>query len=90
MVVQGVQASLRVQSLSLYRRLLRSARQMPTPNRRAFVEQKTRVEFRENSFETDPKEIRFLLMLGETNLDTVNTQANHLSSIFSTPGYHKT
>ena len=53
----------RSKALSLYRKLLRSAMKMPTPNRQNYVIKKTREEYRANKGITDPKEIDFLIRL---------------------------
>jgi len=62
---------------------------MPTKNRRGFVRKKTMVEFRENINEMDHEKVKFLLSLGETNLDDVISQAGHLGDISKREGYHK-
>lgn len=72
----------RSKALSLYRKLLRSAMKMPTPNRQNYVIKKTREEYRANKGITDPKEIDFLIRLADTNLDTVLVQAEHLTKLF--------
>ena len=77
----------RERALSLYRRLLRGAQRMPTPNRQNYVLRKTRAEFRKHASLTDPEEIEFQLRLADTNLDTVLVQAEHLSRLFSDPNY---
>ena len=77
----------RRRALSLYRRLLRSAERMPTPNRQNYVKRKTQEEYRKHKALTDPQEIEFQLRLADTNLDTVMVQAEHLSRLFSNPEY---
>jgi Complex 1 protein (LYR family) len=77
----------RSKALSLYRQLLRGAAKMPTPNRRKFVIQKTRKEFKSNIHLTDPEEIKFCLRLADTNLDTVIVQAEHLTKVMKDPNY---
>jgi hypothetical protein len=77
----------RSKALSLYRQLLRGAAKMPTPNRRKFVMQKTRKEFKSNIHLTDPEEIKFCLRLADTNLDTVIVQAEHLTKVMKDPNY---
>ena len=47
------------------------------------------VEFRENINEMDHEKVKFLLSLGETNLDDVISQAGHLGDISKREGYHK-
>lgn len=80
-------ASTRRRALSLYRKLLRGAEGMPTPNRRNYVKRKTRDEFRRHRALTDAEEIDFQLRLADTNLDTVLVQAEHLSRLFNDPEY---
>ena len=77
----------RARALSLYRQLIRGAKKMPTPNRKNFVMNKTRMEYRENMFLADPEEIEFCLRLADTNVDTVLVQAEHLTKLFNDPTY---
>lgn len=81
-------ATTRIKCLSLYRQLLRAAEKMPTPNRRRFVIQKTRSEFRSNMHLLDPDAIQFCIRLADTNLDTVVIQAEHLTKLMGDPNYH--
>lgn len=60
---------------------------MPTPNRVNFVVKKTRMGFRAHAGLTDSEEIEFQLRLADTNLDTVMVQAEHLSKLYSDPGF---
>ena len=80
-------STLRLRALSLYRRLLRGAERMPTPNRQKYVIRKTRTEFRRHATLRDSEEIEFQLRLADTNLDTVLVQAEHLSRLFRDPDY---
>jgi len=80
-----VMSAARAKALHLYRKLLRAALKMPTPNQQNFVIRKTRHEYRENMSLTDPKEIDFLQRLAETNLDTVLVQAEHLTRLYEDP-----
>ena len=80
-------ATLRLRALSLYKRLLRAARRMPTPNRANYVVTKTRDEYRKHSRLVNKEEIEFQLRLADTNLDTVLVQAEHLSRLFRDPEY---
>eukprot|EP00979_Chaetoceros_neogracilis_P001303 scaffold227_cov236-Chaetoceros_neogracile.AAC.4 len=79
-------AASRTRAMSLYRKLLRSAMKMPTPNRQKYVLNKTRDEFRLNKAISDPDEIEFLIRLADTNLDTVLVQAEHLTRLFHENG----
>jgi hypothetical protein len=76
------QAATRTRALSLYRKLVRSAAKMPTPNRQNYIITKTRDEYRANRAISDPEEIEFLIRLADTNLDTVLVQAEHLTKLF--------
>ncbi len=77
----------RSRALSLYRQLLRGAKKMPTPNRKNFVINKTRNEYRVNMHLNNPEEIEFCLKLADTNVDTILTQAEHLTNLFNDPTY---
>jgi hypothetical protein len=77
----------RIKALSLYRQLLRGAERMPTPNRTNYIKRKTRSEFRKHKSLVDKSDIEFQLRLGDTNLDTVLVQAEHLSRLFNDPDY---
>lgn len=61
---------------------------MPTRNRRDYIAAKTRVEFRDNLHEKDAERIKMLLVLGETNLDDVMAQAEHLTTLSKMQGMH--
>lgn len=63
-------ASARTKALSLYRKLLRGAMKMPTPNRQNFVIRKTRTEFKASVGLTDPDAINNAIRLADTNLDS--------------------
>ena len=80
-------AATRAKALSLYRKLLRGAMKMPTPNRQNFVIRKTRTEFKANMGLIDPKEIDECIRLADTNLDTVLVQAEHLTKLVNDPNY---
>ena len=77
----------RAKALSLYRKLLRGAMKMPTPNRQNFVIRKTRTEFKANINLTDPEAIKQCIRLADTNLDTVIVQAEHLTGLMKDPRY---
>lgn len=80
-------AATRAKALSLYRKLLRGAMKMPTPNRQKFVIRKTRTEFKANMGLTDPDAIKQCIRLADTNLDTVLVQAEHLTKLMKDPNY---
>eukprot|EP00980_Cylindrotheca_fusiformis_P005772 scaffold1203_cov117-Cylindrotheca_fusiformis.AAC.11 len=63
-------AATRTKALSLYRKLLRGAMKMPTPNRQNFVIRKTRTEFKASKDLTDPDAINNAIRLADTNLDS--------------------
>jgi hypothetical protein len=77
----------RTKALSLYRKLLRAAMRMPTPNRRNFVVRKTRIEFKTSMTLTDADAINEAIRLADTNLDTVLVQAEHLTKLMKDPNY---
>lgn len=56
---------------------------MPTPNRVSWVKHKTRLDFRKHQHLTDMEEIELHLVVGETNLDSVEIQAAHLTKLFT-------
>lgn len=63
---------------SLYTRILRAARAMPTSNRRAFVCKKARDEFEAARKTTDREQLLLLFAYGETSLDNIEAIAAHL------------
>ncbi len=77
-----VAAAARTRALSLYRKLLKSATKMPTPNRQNYIIKKTREEYRANKSISDTEQVEFLIRLADTNLDTVLVQAEHLTTLF--------
>ena len=77
----------RTKALSLYRKLIRGAMKMPTPNRQNFVIRKTRTEFKAAKGLTDPEAINEAIRLADTNLDTVLVQAEHLTKLMNDPKY---
>ena len=83
----GATAATRARALSLYRQLLRAAQKMPTANRRNFVVNKTRDEYRDNMELMDAEQIEFHLRLADTHLDTVIVQAEHLTKLNNDPTY---
>ncbi|KAG6591084.1 Complex 1 LYR protein [Phytophthora cinnamomi] len=83
-------ACMRAEALRLYRAIYRAAGKMPTRDRTKYVRRRLRHEFDETREETNPERISFLLRLAETQLETVEVQAQHLSSTFSSPDYHRT
>ena len=60
---------------------------MPTPNRQNFIIHKTKEGFRENLHLTSKEEIEFQLRLGDTHLDSVLVQAEHLTTLRKNPDY---
>lgn len=83
----GATAATRTRALSLYRQLMRAAKKMPTANRRNFVINKTRDEYRDNMDLANAEEIEFYLRLADTHLDTVIVQAEHLTKLHNDPTY---
>ena len=80
--------AMRAEALSLFRRLHRAAGLMPTSNRASFVRAKVRHEYEAHRGEPDVDRVRFLLRVGETQLDNIKSQAEHLSALFADPNLH--
>jgi succinate dehydrogenase assembly factor 1 len=78
----------RAKVLSLFRKLYRAARSLPTSNRVGFVRAKVRAEYETHRGESDAARIAALRLYGETQLDNVLAQASHLTSVFSDPRAH--
>ncbi|CAI5700587.1 unnamed protein product [Peronospora effusa] len=83
-------ASTRLEALRLYRAIYRMAGKLPTRDRINYVRRRLRHEYDEARQETDPERVTFLLRVAETQLETVQVQAEHLRSIFARPDYHRT
>jgi len=66
------------QVLLLYRKIIKEALKLPTQNRRDWVRNKARYEFKTNKNVNDPEQIQFLITLGETHLESLQVQAAHL------------
>ena len=79
---------MRAEALSLFRQLHRAAGLMPTSNRAAFVRAKVRHEYEAHRGDLEPDRVRFLLRVGETQLDNIKSQARHLSALFADPNLH--
>ncbi|KAH7464840.1 LYR motif-containing protein 4 [Phytophthora ramorum] len=79
----------RAEALRLYRAIYRAAGKMPTRDRTNYVRRRLRHEFDEARDVTNIERITFLLRLAETQLETVQVQAEHLTSTFSSPDYHR-
>ncbi|KAL4167178.1 hypothetical protein KRP22_012664 [Phytophthora ramorum] len=79
----------RAEALRLYCAIYRAAGKMPTRDRTNYVRRRLRHEFDEARDETNIERITFLLRLAETQLETVQVQAEHLTSTFSSPDYHR-
>ncbi|CEG45662.1 Complex 1 LYR protein [Plasmopara halstedii] len=76
------------EALRLYRAIYRAAGKMPTRDRTSYVRRRLRHEYDNMREEKNPERIRFFLRLAETQLETVQVQAEHLTSTFSSPDYH--
>ncbi|GLE00867.1 hypothetical protein PINS_up009664 [Pythium insidiosum] len=76
------------EALRLYRAIYRAAAKMPSRDRRDYVRRRLRFEYEQNRHEANPERISFLLRLADTQLDTVEMQAEHLTRTFSHPDYH--
>mmetsp|Transcript_38587 Transcript_38587/g.38949 ORF Transcript_38587/g.38949 Transcript_38587/m.38949 type:complete len:88 (-) Transcript_38587:1950-2213(-) len=77
----------RTKALSIFRKLMRAAMKMPTPNRQNFVIRKTRTEFKAAISLSDSDAINEAIRLADTNLDTVMVQAEHLTKLMNDPTY---
>ena len=66
---------------ALYRQLWRKASSMPTINRRNYIRRKVADEFRDAIDVVDTERVDFLFRLGETQLETIHVQAEHLSDM---------
>ncbi|KAF9969205.1 hypothetical protein BGZ73_008556 [Actinomortierella ambigua] len=75
----------RAQALSLYRKLIRIGKAMPTENRSRLVLTRVRGDFRENLHETDPEEIQAMIQLAELQVDNLEIQKNHLTELSKNP-----
>jgi len=71
----------------IFRKLMRAAMKMPTPNRQNFVIRKTRTEFKAAISLSDSDAINEAIRLADTNLDTVMVQAEHLTKLMKDPNY---
>uniref|UniRef100_A0AAV1UYD1 Complex 1 LYR protein domain-containing protein n=1 Tax=Peronospora matthiolae TaxID=2874970 RepID=A0AAV1UYD1_9STRA len=78
------------EALRLYRAIYRAAGKMPTRDRVKYVRRRLRHEYEVAREVTDPERLAFLLRVAETQLETVEVQAEHLSSTLSSPDYHRT
>ncbi|DAZ97564.1 TPA: hypothetical protein N0F65_005536 [Lagenidium giganteum] len=68
---------------------VQAAGKMPTADRRNYVRRRLRFEYEQHLHESNPERIQFLLRLADTQLDTVQIQAEHLANAFSSPDYHR-
>jgi hypothetical protein len=72
-------------SVRLFRTILRAAGQMPTRNRVRFIRRRARQAFDDARAEAAGRagasddRVRYLQKLGETQLETIQVQANHLA-----------
>ncbi|CAI5729225.1 unnamed protein product [Hyaloperonospora brassicae] len=77
------------EALRLYRAIYRAAAKMPTRDRINYVRRRLRHEYDVAREETDPERLMFLLRVAETQLETVEVQAEHLNATFASPDYHR-
>eukprot|EP00298_Acanthocystis_sp_HF-20_P009508 c18349_g1_i1.p1 GENE.c18349_g1_i1~~c18349_g1_i1.p1 ORF type:complete len:238 (+),score=100.85 c18349_g1_i1:41-715(+) len=68
--------------LSVYRTIIREGLKMPTQNRRDYIRDKARREFKKNSTLTEPKEIDMQRRMALTISEVVKTQQLHLNQLF--------
>jgi hypothetical protein len=72
--------ALGLRALSLYRSILRAARELPTQRRRDHVRAKARAEFRLGASVTNAAKRAHLLAFAEVSLDNVEGVAKHLNA----------
>ncbi len=60
-----------------------AAEKMPTPNRVSWIKAKAQYDFRKNKTLSDKEEIDLHIIVGETNLDSIEVQAEHLTKVFN-------
>jgi succinate dehydrogenase assembly factor 1 len=86
--MSSVVSAHRKRVLTLYRDLLRAAKDMPTPNRVGYVRATVRDKFKRAKGVPEGKEREDLVSFGETMLDQIQAQASHLSRVLSDPRHH--
>ncbi|KAF0700249.1 Aste57867_9204 [Aphanomyces stellatus] len=82
-------ATTRTQVLSLYRQIYRVAGHMPSKDRKDFVRRRLRSEYEKYRHESNHERLEFLIKVADTQLDTLQIQTQHFSSVFSNPDYHR-
>jgi hypothetical protein len=65
--------------LSLYRRLLKIGKAMPTETRSTLVLSRVRSDFRANMTESNPQEIETMIQLAEVQVDNLEVSQGSLS-----------
>ncbi|KAF9930549.1 hypothetical protein FBU30_000338 [Linnemannia zychae] len=71
----------RTKVLSLYHKLLKIGKAMPTETRQALVLSRVKADFRANSAEKDPAEIESMIQLAELQVDNLEIQRDHLNEL---------
>eukprot|EP01095_Lingulamoeba_sp_RSL-Kostka_P008828 TRINITY_DN299_c0_g1_i1.p1 TRINITY_DN299_c0_g1~~TRINITY_DN299_c0_g1_i1.p1 ORF type:complete len:177 (-),score=49.37 TRINITY_DN299_c0_g1_i1:83-613(-) len=69
--------------LYIYKNMLKESKDMPTPERRKWLDFKIKSEFRKYKNEEDKDEISLRVRLGEVQLDTIKVQVKHLNECFN-------
>eukprot|EP00286_Rhodomonas_abbreviata_P024784 CAMPEP_0181301318 /NCGR_PEP_ID=MMETSP1101-20121128/7357_1 /TAXON_ID=46948 /ORGANISM="Rhodomonas abbreviata, Strain Caron Lab Isolate" /LENGTH=135 /DNA_ID=CAMNT_0023406609 /DNA_START=25 /DNA_END=433 /DNA_ORIENTATION=- len=69
--------------LGLYRSLLRAASAVPTENQRSLALHRIRDGFRKSKDINDEGQLRHLVMMGHTNLETLRIQSAHLKGVLT-------
>nr|CCA14353.1 AlNc14C3G460 [Albugo laibachii Nc14] len=69
------------ESMRLYCAIYRAAAKMPTKDRKHFIRRRLRAEYDIYRTETDAERLRFLHSLAETQLETIQIQAKHLTDM---------
>ena len=65
--------------LSSYKTLIRLSRRMPTKNRRDWMEEKVKEEFRRDPHLKDVNEVQHRLSLAKTQIDNADVMVRHLT-----------
>ncbi|KAF8939578.1 hypothetical protein BGZ47_008121 [Haplosporangium gracile] len=71
--------------LSLYRKLLKIGKAMPTETRQTLVLSRVKSDFRANAAEKDPQEIEGMIQLAELQVDNLEIQRDHLTELSKNP-----
>mmetsp|Transcript_44350 Transcript_44350/g.108392 ORF Transcript_44350/g.108392 Transcript_44350/m.108392 type:complete len:100 (-) Transcript_44350:234-533(-) len=76
-----------LQARSLYRSLLRAAGKLPSAHKKTYAQDKIRSSFRDAMGETDEEQVRAMLLIGHTQLETLELHIEHLEQVKNQPHY---